>query len=192
MADAQPWPQKFLMKSFPYAVHDSTTDESVFYGPYMRLLYHFSPLDGPFEIIPQFRVPATPRDSIDSVVTFTVELNKHPVLFILIKLLAPFRLDSKRQEADRQMRERFRDLHSDVVTPALPGIGTLLSFYRYDKATNSLTPPAIAADPNIMTDAAPRSLWDCEILDTAGATRFREMVNEVKGDVCSYRNIPRI
>ncbi|KAK0191599.1 hypothetical protein F5146DRAFT_607225 [Armillaria mellea] len=174
----EPWPQ-FLMNSFLSAVGDSTTDESVFYGPYMRLLYHLFSLDGPFEIIPQFRIP----DSIDIAAMFTVELDKHPVLFIAVKPPASFRLDSKRQEADRQMRERFRDLHPDVVTPTFPGIsafGTLLSFYRYDKATNSLSLPAIAADPNIMTDAAPKSRWDCDILDAAGATRVCEIANEVK------------
>ncbi|KAK0463175.1 uncharacterized protein EV420DRAFT_1215676, partial [Desarmillaria tabescens] len=147
------------------------------------LLYHLFSLDGPFEIIPQFHIPAAPRDSFDIVPMFTVKLNKHSVLFIEVRPPASFRLDSKRQEADRQMREHFRDLHSDVVTPTLPGIsafGTLLSFYHYDKATNSVTPLAIAPDPNIMTDAAPKSHWDCDILDVAGVTRFRKMANEVK------------
>ncbi|KAI0031104.1 hypothetical protein K488DRAFT_52755 [Vararia minispora EC-137] len=189
MANAQPWPQ-FLMNSFLSATQASATEESVYYGPYMRLLYHMFSVDGPFEIIPQFHIPIAPRESIDIVTMFTVELNKHPVLFIEVKPPASLRLDSKRQEADRQMRDRFRDLRPDVVTPSLPGIsafGTYLSFYRYDKATNSVTPPAIAADLNIMTDVAPKSRWDCDLLDATGATRFREVINEVKA-MCAHLN----
>ncbi|KAK0486377.1 hypothetical protein IW261DRAFT_1664482 [Armillaria novae-zelandiae] len=56
---------------------------------------------------------------------FTVKLDKRPVLFIEVKPPASFRLDSKRQEADKHMRKHFRDLHDDV----LPG------------ATNSVNPP---------------------------------------------------
>lgn len=88
---------------------------------------------------------------------FTVELNKHPVLFIQVKEPELFRLNSKRQEADRQMRERFSDLHHDVVTPTLSGISatrTRLSLYQYDKAANSLIFLAIAVDLKFMNDAA--------------------------------------
>ncbi|KAK0222758.1 hypothetical protein EDD85DRAFT_982864 [Armillaria nabsnona] len=113
------------------------------YGSHIRLLYHLFSVDGPFEISLQF----TADDKVIAV--FTVELNKHPVLFIQVKDPESFRLDSKRQEADMQMREQFSDLH-DVVT-------STLSFYQYDKATALLTPPAIAADLNIMNDAAPQS-----------------------------------
>ncbi|KAK0226498.1 hypothetical protein IW262DRAFT_1362410 [Armillaria fumosa] len=184
MADTQPapWPQ-FLTKSFLSAIRDSNTDGSAFYGPYTRLLYHLFSLDGPFEIIPQFHVSATPRDNTNGVAMFTVELDKHPVLVIEVKPPASFRLDSKRQQAYRQMRERFRDLRDDIVTPVLPGVsafGTRLLFYRYVKATNSVTPSAIDADLNIMTDAAPKNRWDCDILDTNGAARFREVIDQVK------------
>ncbi|PBK82246.1 hypothetical protein ARMGADRAFT_1038842 [Armillaria gallica] len=154
-----PWPQ-FSMNSFLSVVRDSPTSEGAFYGPYIRLLYHFFSVDGPFEISLQFNA------GNEVVAVFTVKLDERPVLFIQ---------DFKRQEADRQMRERFSDFHGDVVTQILPGIsafGTRLSFYQYDKATSSLTPPAIAADLNIMNDAAPQSRWDCDILDVAGAAHF--------------------
>ncbi|KAK0495013.1 hypothetical protein EDD18DRAFT_1173503 [Armillaria luteobubalina] len=183
IADAQPapWPQ-FLTKSFLSAIRDSNTDESAFYEPYTRLLYHVFSIDGPFEIISQFHVPATPRDNTDFFAIFTVKLDKHPVLFIEVKPPASFRLDSKRQQADRQVRECFRDLRDDVVTAVLPGVsafGTRLSFYRYVKAANAVTPSAIVADLNIMTDAAPNNRWDCDILDADGAARFREVIDQL-------------
>ncbi|KAK0222753.1 hypothetical protein EDD85DRAFT_254074 [Armillaria nabsnona] len=169
MADP-PWPQ-FLMNSFLSAVRESPTSEGVLYGPYIRLIYHLFSVDGPFEISLRFL-------NVDNkvVAVFTVELNKHPALFIQVEGPESFRLDSKRQEADRQMRERFSDLHHDVVTPTLSGIsafGTRLSFYQYDKATSSLTPLAIAADLNIMNDAVPQNRWDCDILDAASAALVR-------------------
>ncbi|CCM05873.1 uncharacterized protein FIBRA_08110 [Fibroporia radiculosa] len=134
-------------------------------------------LDGPFEVIPQFHA------SWDSVEAFAIfKLKTHPVLFIGVKSPSSFRLNSQRKEADRRIRGHFRDLHPDVIIPTVPAIsafGTLLSFYRYDKTSNSLT-PAIEADLPIMTDTAPKDRWDCDILDATGTTRFREMANEVK------------
>jgi hypothetical protein len=50
---------------------------------------------GPFEISSQYRSPLTPRDPIDVVALFTVEIDKHPVLFIEVKVPAPIVLDAK-------------------------------------------------------------------------------------------------
>jgi hypothetical protein len=63
-----PRPQ-WLIKSFVSVNQPQfATDESVYYGPYTRLLYHLSGIECPF--------------TIDVVALFTVELDKHPVLFI--------------------------------------------------------------------------------------------------------------
>ncbi len=80
-----PWPQ-WLINSFVSANQPQfATDESVYYGPYTRLLYHLFGIEGPFEISPQYHIPQTRRDVIDVVALFTVELDKHPVLFIEVK-----------------------------------------------------------------------------------------------------------
>jgi hypothetical protein len=80
-----PWPQ-WLINSFVSANQPQfSTDESVYYGPYTRLLYHLFGIEGPFEISPQYgqyHIPQTPRDAIDVVALFTVELDKHPVLLL--------------------------------------------------------------------------------------------------------------
>src|SRR5258705_394901 len=101
---AAPWPQ-WLVNSFVSANQPQFfTDESVYYGPCVRLLYHLFGVEGPFEISPQYHIPQTPPDATDVVAPLIVELNKHPVLFILVKPPASFALDSKRKQADDQMR----------------------------------------------------------------------------------------
>ncbi|KAI0256053.1 hypothetical protein BJV78DRAFT_1168878 [Lactifluus subvellereus] len=57
----------------------------------------------------------------DIISLFTVELDKHLVFFIEVKPPATLSLDSKRRQADNQMRDHFRDLRHSLVTP-LPGI----------------------------------------------------------------------
>ena len=54
----------------------------VYYGPYIRLLYHPFGIEEPFEISLQYHTPQTPRDAIGIFALFTVELDKHPVVFI--------------------------------------------------------------------------------------------------------------
>ena len=133
---AAPWPQ-WLTNSFVSANQPQLADDgSVYCGPYTRLLYHLFGIEGPFEISPHFY---RAHDSIDVVTLFVVELNKHPVLFIEGKAPGSFTLNSKRKEADDQMRDRFRALRNGVVTPRLPGIsafGTRLAFYEYVSATS--------------------------------------------------------
>ncbi|KAF8908088.1 hypothetical protein CPB84DRAFT_1767248 [Gymnopilus junonius] len=59
----------------------------------------------------------------------TVELNRHPVLFIPAKPPASFVLDSKRKQADCEMRDR--DIRHNLVTPQfrrISAFSTRLSF----------------------------------------------------------------
>ncbi|KAH8984387.1 hypothetical protein EDB86DRAFT_3084607 [Lactarius hatsudake] len=89
-----PWPQ-WLVQSFLSANQPqfATTDECVYYGPYTCLLYYlFDAVESPFEVSPQYHIPQIPRESIDIIALFTVELNKHPDFFI------------------QEMRNHFRDL----------------------------------------------------------------------------------
>ncbi|KAJ3517648.1 hypothetical protein NLJ89_g376 [Agrocybe chaxingu] len=180
---AEPCPQ-YLVQSFISANQAQfATDESVYYGPYTRLLYYLFGLEGPFEISPQFHIPETPPDAIDVVALFAVELNKHPVFFIEVKPRASFALDSKRKQADEQMRDHFRDVRRNVVTPRLPAtsaFGTRLSFYEYTAATNAVVPAAIPVDPVILNDVAPADRWSCDLLDAVGIARVREVAQGVR------------
>jgi hypothetical protein len=185
-----PWPQ-WLIKSFELAkVPQFSTDESVYYGPYTRLLYHLFGIEGQFEIVPQFHIPQTSRDVVDVVALFTVEVDKHPVFFIEVKAPACFAFDSKRKQADDQMRDQYRDLRHTLVTPRLPGIsafGTRMAFYEYVAATNILTPHAIPPDRVSLNDLAPAERWSCDLLEANGAAQMRQVVEDVKA-MCQALN----
>jgi hypothetical protein len=114
---------------------------------------------------------------------FTVELDKHPVLFILVKAPASFALYSKRKQADNQMRDRFLDLRHDLITPRLPGIsafGTRMAFYDYVAATNTHTPGAISSDPVCLSDVAPAERWSYDLLEANGIAQMRQVTEDVK------------
>ncbi|KAH9046125.1 hypothetical protein EDB84DRAFT_1576025 [Lactarius hengduanensis] len=155
-----PWPQ-WLVNSFLSANQPQfATDESVYYGPYTRLLYHLFGVEGPFEISPRFHVPQTPHESFDVIALFTVELTSTP---------------------DDQMRDHF-DLRHTLVTPRLPGVsafGTRMAFYEYVVANNRITPGAITPDANILNDLAPIERWNCDLLEDEGINRIRQVVQDV-------------
>ncbi|KAH9050348.1 hypothetical protein EDB83DRAFT_2226674, partial [Lactarius deliciosus] len=129
------------------------TDESAYYGPYTRLLYHLFGIEGPSEISSRFHPPTT------------------------------LSLDSKRKRADDQMRDHFRDLRHSLVTPRLPGVSafdTRMAFYEYVVANNRITPGAITPDPNILNDLAPVERWNCDLFEDEGINRIHQVVQDVK------------
>ena len=188
---AHPWPE-YIYQSFNSAIisDPSGTDESVFYGAFTRLLYTLFALDGPYEIVPQFKNVALQgaQESIDLVTVLVVQVHRHPVLFIEVKPPASIPFDSRREEADEQMRRRFRDLRQILTIPILHGIsafGTRLSFYEYDSATQVLKPPQVLrSNPDLLIDVAPITRWDCDVLHPEGANRLRNIVNQVK-EMCT-------
>jgi hypothetical protein len=184
---AHPWPD-YVHRSFNSAIlcDHSGTDESVFYGPYTRLLYSLFSVDGEYEVVPQFNSPVL-QESIDMVTILVVEANRHPFFFMEIQPPATIPYDSKREEADVQMRRQFRDLRQTLVLPTLHGIsafGTRLSFYEYDKETCTLQPELIQSDLAILTDVAPIDRWDCDVLQQEGANRLRDVAEKIK-EMCA-------
>ena len=173
-----PWPQ-WMTNSLQSATQpEFANDERPYYGPYIGV-------DGPFEVGLQRYIPDTPRDAFDVVAMFTVEVNKHPVLFIQVKPPSYLRSDSQRRRSDDQMRDHFRDLRTELITPRLPGIsafGTRLAFYEYTAATNVLTPRAIAPNPNpdLLSDTVPAEQWNYDILEAAGIDKMRETARDVR------------
>ena len=185
-----PWPQ-WLIKSFASANQPQfANDENAYYGPYLRLLYHLFGLEGPFKITPKYELPERNRDLVDVIASFTVEFDEHPLLFIEVKAPAPFALDSKRKQADNEMRDRISDLHPNVVTPRLHGIsvfGTRMAFYEYVPATNRITPHRISLDPVYLNDLAPAERWSYDLLEAKGIAKMREVVEDVKA-MCQAQN----
>ena len=178
-----PWPQ-WMTISFQIATQpEFANDGSAYYGSYTRLLYHLFGVDGPFEVALQHHIPETPHDAFDVVAIFTVEVKKHPVFFIQVKPPSYFRFDSKRRQADDQMRDHFGDLRTELITPRLPGIsafGTRIAFYECTLATNALTPRAIAPNPDLLSDTFPAEQWNYDILEAAGIDKMRETARDVR------------
>lgn len=75
--------------------------KSVYHGPYTRLLYNLFGIEGPFQIIPHYHIPQTSRYENDVVALFTVELDEHPVLFIVVK--SPAFFHSQHRQAGNQI-----------------------------------------------------------------------------------------
>lgn len=90
---------------------------------------------------------------------------------------------AKREKADNQMRDRFRELGSpNLPVPKLYGIsamGTCFSIYEYTKETNRVTPPSIPRDRD-SNDVAPQVRSNHKLLEADGEAKFRSIVAEVK------------
>jgi hypothetical protein len=157
----------------------------MFYGPFTRLLYSLFSVDGPYEIVLQFKHAALQdaHESVDIVAILVRHVDRHPVFFMDVNPPASSSCDSQREEADEQMRRRFRDLRQTTAIPILHGIsafGTRLSFYEYDSATRVLRPEQVLrSHPSIPADV-PITRWDCDVLQQDGADRLRDVVNRVK------------
>jgi len=155
-------------------------DQKVYFGPYATLLDKLFGIGGPFDVVR--RVDKSPYDADDGHLTFTVEFNRHPVLFIQVNAPSSLRFDSTRKQAHKRMRDHFLDLRPNLATPRLLGIsafGTRMAFYEYTAATNTLIPPAIAADPKLLDRVAPADRWNYDLLETDGVARMCQVVNDV-------------
>ena len=92
--------------------------------------------------------------------------------------------NSKREEADEQMRRRFRDLGPVSTIPTLHGVsacGNHLSFYEYDAATSNVQPEQVSQTPcSAIADVVPMSRFDCDVLKPERANQLRDVVKKVK------------
>ena len=182
MAEAdRPWPD-YVYVTFRSAIAQDIEDgieEDTFFGPMMRLCYNlFYADEGPYNIIPQFR----PK-GIDFVPAVLVEVDQHPVFFLEIKSPLSLPDELKRQEADEQMRRKFKELGPLLEIPKLYGVsafGTRFAFYEYDRATRDIQP----TQPDPTAEVAPIKRWDFDVLEKEGADRLKDIVERVK-DMCA-------
>lgn len=110
-------------------------------------------------------------------------VNATPVFFVEVKPLADVSTPSKLERADLQMRQRFLDCRQDLKIDTLHGVsafGTKLAFYQMDKATGALNSVQIQRDLQVASPTAPRGWWGWDIVEEAGATKFKEIVADVK------------
>ncbi|KIL60397.1 hypothetical protein M378DRAFT_168129 [Amanita muscaria Koide BX008] len=143
------------------------------------------PPDTLFEVAPQHLSHSS--DAVDFVILLFICANTSPVFIVEAKQPAEFipSRNSKRQEADSQMRQRFLDVAADLRIPVLlhgvSAFGTKITFYRYNRDVSVLEPRRITADPETLADSAPGDWWRWDILEKEGAAKFRQIVEAVKG-----------
>ena len=90
---AHPWPE-YIHQSFNSAKMQDLRgrEESVYFGPFTRLLYTLFSLDGPYEIMPQIKIEVS-WDS-DNNPGLVVVVNKYPGFTWRLDLL-PFSLTTQ-------------------------------------------------------------------------------------------------
>ncbi|KAF8530607.1 hypothetical protein BU17DRAFT_35918 [Hysterangium stoloniferum] len=180
-----PW-SDIIMRSF--FVASSSTSEKPFYGSWNRLLNTMFPVDTIFEVVPQCFPPTiSAHDSVDFVILLLISVDLSPVFIVEVKQPSEFTRNSKRQEADSQMRQRFLDIASELLIPVLHGVsvyGTKMAFYKYNKGANVIEPRRITPNVETLTDTAPREWWCWDILEVEGAAKFRQIIEDVK-TMCS-------
>jgi len=180
-----PWPNWILKQfaSIPGGMNNAT-QESLLYGPYNTTLGYLFPAADGFMVVPQYQRP-TMGQSIDFTTIFVVESTntQTPIFYLEIKPPAHINELSKREQADMQMRDRVRELITELRIPRLHGvsaIGARLAFYRYDATTQIIEPPAIPRDPIRVNDTAPAVRWSVDILSDEGYEQLVQLATEVK------------
>jgi len=110
----------------------------------------------------------------------------HSVLFMEIKSSGSLHHISSCEEADLQMRDRFKHLQ-DVEIGTLYGvstIGTKIYMYKLDRVSCRLSPAVIPRNPELATDTAPIDRWNVDIMTLEGEEKLCRIVQQIKEISC--------
>ena len=177
-----PWPE-YITFQFEL-VNKSTTDEGEYCGPFNALLNDLFPASEYYQVAPLFKRIA---GSIDYTLIYLITRRKIPILFIEVKPLVAYDLDSSRKAADDQMRERVLDFTAGSIPIStlygISALGTRFCVYEYTPSSRSLTPPRIDPQPGFVTDTAPKERWKLDFLEPQGEARLKQVVHHIKGMV---------
>lgn len=127
-------------------------------------MHYLFPPNEDFMVVPRYQRP-TIGQSIDFTTIFIVESTntRTPIFYVEIKPPSHLNELSRREQADIQMRDRVRELTTELRIPnklyGISALGARLAFYHYDAATQILEPPAIPRDPIRVNDTAPSAHW---------------------------------
>jgi hypothetical protein len=106
-----------------------------------------------------------------------------PVMFIEMKAPRDLYLDTSREDAAIQIRERFESLAQQIRIPKLYGVsafGRNFACFCYDATSRMITPPIIKNKGVFLADVKPIDLWSANIMQPEGRDRFLHIVDEVK------------
>ncbi|KAF9531424.1 hypothetical protein CPB83DRAFT_849006 [Crepidotus variabilis] len=172
-----PWPLPIIRQFAKIPVNPTEAD---FHGVYNKLLYTLFPADSAFTVAPQF-MPASP-ESAECDFYFDVMHEDRIVFIVHLRSPGDIRYVSKRELADKQIRNRIRDLLDDCPIPvlhAISAIGTQLCFFT-KRINERVNPLAIPPDNTYENDTAPRERWNYNVLEEAGVQKLRDVVEEIK------------
>ena len=157
------------------------------------LLNDLFPASEYYQVAPHFKRIA---GSIDFTVIFLIKWQKFPIVFIEVKLLLAYDLDSSRKAADDQMRERVLDFtEASISIPKLYGMSALetrFCVYEFTPSSRSLTPLRIDSHPDFVTDVAPKERWNLDFLEPQGEARLKQVVRHMKEMVAGLSRKPCI
>lgn len=157
--------------------------ESEFYAPYNKLLCTLFPVDTAFTVAPQsYLMSVASGGSVDFLVEYVVFYDENPVFLLQIRAPAKMQLISAREESDDHIRKRIRDLRVFCPLPTLHAVsafGTRMCFYSATVGCPT-APGRLPSDPELLCDTAPRSRWDCDVLEDEGAILLKEVVNKIR------------
>lgn len=159
-------------------------DESDLCGPYNALLDFYFPWEEGWNVVPQFRRPRQ-RDTLDFITVFLVTRQHVPCLFLEIKPASHVNGAASRAAADDHMRDIFLDM-AEARVHTLHGfsaLGSRLCHYSLNTATGELSPHRIPKDPRFLTDTAPATGWNLDILCDEGEKYFQTTVGRIKRDL---------
>lgn len=148
---------------------------------YNKLLNTLFPVNTPYTVFPQ--VHRHEDHTLPSArTTFTVYYKNSPVFLLDLHSHANLARTSAREAADEHIRMHVRDLLPYCpfrTLHALSAFGTRLAFYTVTPESPIL--PAKAAPSEFpTTGGTPADWWDCDLLEDDGATRLKEVVNEIR------------
>ncbi|KAF8522059.1 hypothetical protein JB92DRAFT_3110860 [Gautieria morchelliformis] len=181
-----PWPPHIVAKSA--LLLGTETIENKFYGLYNATLCESFP-STQFTITPQYITGETPEHTagvIDFAITYVIELAglDSPVFFIEIKPPTHISTISDRKEENQ--------LAHLVKIPRIYGVsamGKQLSYYAYEKASNTVDPVALPDSTPFVIDTAPIERWGTNIMQDEGRDKFLAVVEEIKQMVKDFDHL---
>jgi len=179
MAEQLPW-KPIIIERFKKA--NPSGMEKEYYPGWNALLTTTFNADDGFIVAP-VTYPLGEKQSIDFTLEYQVEFDFYPVLLVEIKAPSLFRNSFHRQEADDQIRKRFKGCLADCPLKTLKAIsafGTIVCIYEASKETRTITPPYIPRSNEYVTDDPPQSQWSENILEPLSSQRINTVFNEIK------------
>lgn len=178
------YPQCILTKAGELN-NDRETVESKFYPLYDKILnYWFPPADG-YDVCPQWTLPDI-RKSVDFTITFVIELHQRPLLLVEIRPPSDFHVDSGREAAIIQIRQRLDEIgstnqHLDRLY-AISAIGKKWRACYVSKGDDSRGGQPVRGVANAVSlRSADIDCWNPDITSDESFTALQEIVTTIKG-----------